>query len=158
LIAKFLKGPLIAQTDFGDPLAGGGTKYNLCIYDDTPTLVGEVEVDRAGDANCSGGAATCWGTVGGATPTGKGYKFKDTDLTSDGTGKILLKGGPSSAGKSKILVKGKGAGIPAGVTALLTSTTSVSVQLRGDDAPGAGCWTVTLSTVKKQTADSFKAT
>jgi hypothetical protein len=158
LIAKLLKGPLINQTDFGNPLTdGAGTKYNLCIYDDTPTLVGEIEVDRGDDANCSGGGVICWAALGGPPPAGTGYKFKDTALTSDGTGKILLKGGPNSAGTSKILLKGKGAGVPAGVTALLTTTTSVTVQLRGDDAPAAGCWTVTLSTVKKQTADSFKA-
>ncbi len=157
LIAKMLKGPLINQTDFGDPLVGSGTKYNLCIYDDTPSLVGELKVDRAGNANCSGGGATCWASIGAAPPAGKGYKFKDTDLTSDGIGKILLKGGPTSAGKSKILVKGKGALVPAGITAALTTTTSVTLQLRGDDAPGAGCWSVTLNAIKKQTSDSFTA-
>jgi hypothetical protein len=157
LIVKMLQGPLINQTDFGDPLAGGGTKYNLCIYDDAPSLVGEIMVDRAGDANCSGGATTCWKSIGGAPPAGKGYNYKDTDLASNGTGKILLKGGSASAGKSKILVKGKGINIPAGVTAALTATTSVTVQLRGNDAPGAGCWTVTLGSIKKQVTDSFKA-
>lgn len=157
LIAKMLKGPLINQIDFGDPTVGGGTKYNLCIYDDASVLVGSIEVDRAGDANCSGGATICWNPIGAAPPAGKGYKFKDTDLTSDGTSKLLLKGGPTSAGKSKILWKGSGAAIPAGVTALLTSTANVTVQLHGDDAPGAGCWSITLGTVKKQTADFFKA-
>lgn len=157
LIAKMLKGPLINQIDFGDPTIGGGTKYNLCIYDDSAALVGTIIVDRAGDANCSGGAAACWNPIGAVSPAGKGYKFKDTDLTSDGTSNLLLKGGPTSAGKSKILLKGSGAGIPSGVTALLTTTTNVTVQLRGDDALAPGCWTVTLGTVKKQTADFFKA-
>ncbi|MGH7292737.1 MAG: thrombospondin type 3 repeat-containing protein, partial [Myxococcota bacterium] len=157
LIAKFLKGPLINQVDFGNPLALGDTKYSLCIYDDTPTLVGEIVVDRAGQATCSGGASTCWGALGGTPPAGKGYKFKDSGGVSDGIGTILLKGGPASAGKSKALLKGKGVNIPSGVTAALTATTSVTVQLRGDDAPPPGCWSVTLSTISKQTADFFKA-
>lgn len=157
LIVKMIKGPLINQIDFGDPTIGGGTRYNLCIYDSTPALVGVVVVDRAGNTNCSGGSTTCWSSIGPVPPGGKGYKFKDTDLTSDGTAKIILKGGPTSAGKSKILVKGSGAGIPAGVTALLTSSTNATVQLRGNNAPGAGCWSVTLGTIKKQTADFFKA-
>jgi hypothetical protein len=157
LIAKMLKGPLINQTDFGDPLVASGTAYKLCIYDDTPTLVGDLEVARAGDVNCSGGSSACWNPIGAAPPAGKGYKYKDTDTASDGISKILLKGGPTSTGKSKILLKGSGAGIPAGVTALLTTTSSVTVQLRSDNAPAPGCWTVTLSTVKKQTTDFFKA-
>lgn len=157
LIVKLLKGPLVNQIDFGDPLEASGTEYKLCIYDDTPTLVGDLEVARAGDENCSGGASTCWTTIGAAPPAGKGYKYKDTDSASDGVSKILLKGGPTSTGKSKILLKGSGANLPAGVTALLTTTSSVTIQLRGDNAPAPGCWTGTLSTVKKQTADFFKA-
>jgi hypothetical protein len=154
LIAKMLKGPAIAQTDLGNPLSGGGTKYNLCIYDDTPNLVGEVIVDRAGDMTCSGGATACWAAIGGAPPAGKGYSYKDGDLSADGVGKILAKGG---TGSSKILVKGKGTNLPTGTTAALTTTTSVTLQLRGDDAPLPGCWSVTLSTIKKQTSDFFKA-
>jgi hypothetical protein len=157
LVAKLIKGPMIAQTDFGDPLAAAGTTYNLCIYDDTSVLVGELEVDRAGDTNCSGGAADCWASLGAASPDGRGYKYKDQDFTSSGVAKILLKGGPSSQGKSKIITKGGGSGLPLPVAGSLTATTEVTVQLHGNDAPGAGCWTITLTDVKQQLADSFKA-
>ena len=155
LIAKMLKGPAIAQTDLGNPLSGGGTKYNLCIYDDTPALVGEVIVNRAGDLTCSGGSTACWASIGAAPPAGKGYSYKDADRSADGVGKILAKGG--AAGSSKILVKGKGTNLPAGITAALTTSTSVMLQLRGDDAPPPGCWSVTLSTIQKQTSEFFKA-
>ncbi len=157
LIAKLLRGPAIAQTDFGQPAGGGGsTAYILCMYDDLSTLVGEVAVDRASASDCSGGSKACWKSIGGPIPLGKGYKFKDKDLASDGVLKILLKGN-STPGKSKIIVKGKGAGLPLPIAPSLTSTTSVTVQLRGNDAPGAGCWGTTLTDIKKQLPDSFLA-
>lgn len=157
LLVKMIKGPAILQADFGDPVTAGGTKYNLCIYDDTPSLAGELIVDRGGDTSCSGGATDCWSPIGPLPPSGKGYRYKDYDLLADGAAKILLKGGALSAGKSKIIVKGKGTSLPLPITPSLTATTSVTVQLRGDDAPAPGCWSVVLSTIKKQTADSFKA-
>jgi hypothetical protein len=86
-----------------------------------------------------------------------GYRYKDLDLAADGTSKLLLKGGPTSAGKSKILVKGKGPSIPAPIAASLMATTSVTVQLRGSDPPAPGCWSITLSEVKKHTSSAFTA-
>jgi hypothetical protein len=155
LIAKLLKGPSISQSDFGDPLTGS-TKYKLCIYDDTATLAGTVVVDRGSATDCSGGATDCWGAIGGA-PGGKGYKFKDNDFASDGVQKILLKGGPSSAGKSKILLKGRSGTLPLPIAPSLTTTTSVTMQFHGDDAAGLGCWEATLTDIKKQLSDNFKA-
>ena len=157
LLVKMVKGPAILQTDFGDPLVAGGTKYHLCIYDDTPSLAGELIVDRAGDTNCSGGAADCWSSIGPAPPGGKGYRYKDYDLSANGAAKIQLQGGALSAGTSKIIIKGKGGNLPSPITPSLTTTTAVTVQLRGDDAPAPGCWSVTLSDVTKQNAEFFKA-
>jgi Thrombospondin type 3 repeat len=155
LVAKFIKGPAILQTDLGDPLSGGGTNYSLCIYDDVGALAGELAVARPGDTTCSGGATACWNPLGSAPPAGKGYKYKDKDLTADGVFQILAKGG--AAGKSKLLVKGRGPNLPVPIASALTTTTAVTLQLRADDAPAPGCWTITLSTIKKQAADFFKA-
>lgn len=156
LLVKMIQGPAIQQTDLGDPLNIGGTKYHLCIYDDAPSLKGELIVDRAGDATCSGGAGECWSAIGPLPPAGKGYRYKDYDLSADGTAKMILKGA-ASPGASKIIVKGKSATLPLPIASGLTTTTSVTVQLHADDAPSPGCWSVTLGTIKKQTADSFKA-
>jgi hypothetical protein len=155
LIAKLVKGPSIAQADFGDPV-GGSTAYDLCVYDDSDSLVGFYEVERGGDTDCSGGASPCWQAIGGS-PGGKGYKYRDKDLAADGFKKIVLKGGAISAGKSKILLKAQGPMMPTDNTPSLTSTSFVTVQLHGDDAPAPGCWEVVLSAIKKQEIGKFKA-
>jgi hypothetical protein len=148
LLAKFIGGPALTQPDFGFPMMD--TIYDLCIYSGTSgALVGQLEVDRGGDL-C--GDTSCWLPIGGA-PGGTGWKYKDDALTADGAFKIQLKGG--AAGKSKALVKGKGANLPDGVAAALQSATSVTVQLRGNDAPQ--CISASLSTIVKQDALFFKA-
>jgi hypothetical protein len=104
LLVKMIGGPALAQTALGNPLSGGGTAYDVCIYDDGGTLVGQLNVDRAGDT-CGG--APCWKAIGGDPPAGKGYKYKDAALSAAGVSKIIYKGG--DAGKSKALVKGSDA-------------------------------------------------
>ncbi len=150
LIAKLVGGPALAQTDLGNPLSGGGTAYGVCIYDAANALVGGLEIDRAGDT-C--GTSPCWNAVGGAPPSGTGYKYKDDDLAADGVFKIIYKGG--AAGKSKALVKGRGGPLPDNVASALQSSTSATVQIRGSDAPE--CLTLTVTDIKKQEATFFKA-
>jgi hypothetical protein len=151
LIAKLGGGPALTQAAFGNPYSGS-TVVHLCVYDSTNALVGQLEVDRAQSQLCSGGVAFCWSQI-----SDKGYKYKDKDHLESGVSQILLKGG--SAGTSKILLKAKGPipPLPA-MAASLTSTTSVTLQLRAHDAPGDGCFSVTLNNVKKQDPDLFKAT
>jgi len=148
-LAKFLKGPALAQTDLGNPLSAGGTEYALCVYDNAGSLVGTLDVDRAGDT-CSG--SPCWKAVGGDPPGGKGYKYKDDALAASGVFKILYKGGV--AGKSKVIVKGRGTGLPMNVADALMSATSTTLQFRSSDAQ---CLSVSLATIKKQEANFFKA-
>jgi len=150
LMAKLSGGPALTQTDFGNPLAAGGTAYHLCIYSGAGALVGQLDVDRAGDL-C--GTKPCWKAGGGDPPSGKGYAYKDKLLASGGVGQLLLKGG--AAGKSKAQLKGKGAGLPDGIAAALQSSTSVTIQLRGSDA--TQCLSATLGTVVKHDPDFFKA-
>lgn len=149
LIAKLLKGPELAQTDMGNPLTGPGTIYTLCIYDDTTALVGQAKVERAGDT-CDG--KPCWKAVGKEPPDGKGYKYKDLAGDDQGIQKLLYKGGDT--GKSKAIVKGKGTNLPTGIPAALQSSASATVQLRASDGQ---CLSVTVSDIKKQETDFFKA-
>jgi hypothetical protein len=150
LLAKFIGAPALTQTDFGNPLGNGGTAYHLCIYSAANALVGDVEVDRAGDT-C--GTKPCWKSLGKAPPDGKGYMYKDKTYATAGVGQLLVKGG--AAGKSKAQVKGKGVNLPDGVSAALQASTSVTIQLRGTDAPQ--CVSATLAKVLKHDPDFFKA-
>lgn len=157
LIAKFLEGPALAQTDMGNPLdvaqGGSGTAYALCVYDGAGDLAGGVEVDRAGDL-CDD--KPCWKPIGRApndpSGPGVGYRYKDKVRASDSILKILYKGG--DAGKSKALLVGKGSSLPAGVAAALQTSPQVTVQLRSSDGV---CLSVDLSDIKKQEPLSFKA-
>ena len=75
LIAKLLKGPALTQADFGDPVSGS-TVYDVCIYDDTGALAGQLQVDRAGEL-CAG--KECFRSLGP-----KGYSYEDKDTSADG--------------------------------------------------------------------------
>ena len=150
LLAKLIGGPALNQTDLGNPLSGGGTAYDVCLYNASGGLVGQLKVDRAGDT-C--GTVPCWKALGGSPPSGKGYKYKDKSLSADGILQILYKGGV--AGKSKALIKGSGAGLPANMAASLQSSASATVQLHGSNAPQ--CLSITVTDVIKHDATFFKA-
>jgi hypothetical protein len=150
LIAKLAYGPLLAQTDLGNPLLASGTDYKLCIYNSANALIDELDIARSGDT-C--GTDPCWKAIGGAPPGGVGYKYKDDALTADGVFKIIYKSG--AVGKSKLLVKGRGAPLPNGIAAALQSSPSATVQFRGSDAPV--CLSVTLTDIKKNEPTFFKA-
>jgi len=150
LLIKMLGGPSLVQTDLGDPTTMGGTAYTACIYAGTTALVGHLTLDRAG-ATC--GASPCWTATGGAPPDGKGYTYRDSTLSAGGIFKLLYKSGGS--GRSKAMIKGRGAGLPHNIAAALQSSPSATVQLRGSDAPQ--CLSLTLSSITKHDPDFFKA-
>jgi len=157
LVAKLLKGPALGQTAMGNPLdvgqGGTGTAYSLCVYDDASQLAGGMRVDRAGDS-CDG--KPCWQSVGKAPNDpqgpGKGYKYKDGALASDGIRKVTYQGG--DAGTSKAIVLGKGPGLPVGVAAALQFSSQVTVQLRSSDGL---CLAVALTDVRQHDPASFRA-
>jgi hypothetical protein len=66
--------------------------------------------------------------------------------------KVLYKGG--GAGKSKVIVKGKGTNLPDGIAAALQTTTFASVQLRASDGI---CLSAAVDDIVKRSAGSFKA-
>jgi cysteine-rich repeat protein len=111
LVWKWIKGAAITPANLGSPPTSDG--YAFCLY--------------AGGALLAGGdlaAGSNW------TATATGYKYSDPSGASDGITKSLLKRG--GAGKSKVLVKGKGnnlpdpalGSLPLPVTAQLVNTTS----------------------------------
>lgn len=149
LIAKFLRGPAVTQTDMGNPLFTGGSVFTFCIYDQSGDLAGTFAVDRDGDL-CGG--AQCWKSLGQLPPAGKGYKYKDNAFTADGISRIVFKGG--AAGRSKALVKGRGANIPTGIPAALQTSGSATIQLRASDGI---CLSHTMAgPPKKAEANFFK--
>ena len=85
-------------------------------------------------------------------PAGKGYKFKNSTGVADGVQKLLYKGG--ALGKSKAIVKGKGASIPTGIPAALQTSAFATMQLRASDG---FCLSVKVDDIKKQQPASFKA-
>ena len=103
----------------------------LCVYDETggiPSL--KLGVSAPAGGMC--GSKACWKQLGGASP--KGFKYQDPDLTPSGTQIVILKAG--AADKAKILVKGKGANLPA--TTAFPQDTDVTAQLVRSD--GGVCW------------------
>lgn len=148
LLTKLLRGPSLSQTDMGNPLFTGGTAFSLCIYDQNGDSAGAFVVDRAGDI-CT---AACWKSLGQLPPAGRGYKYKDNALTAAGVSRIIYQGG--GVGRSKALVKGKGANIPTGIPAALQASSSVTVQLRASD--GICLSHAMAGPPKKATSNFFK--
>ena len=118
VIYQWLKGPMLNQSDFGNP-ASGGTDILVCVYANN-ALVSKFKAP----------AGAPWEAL-----STKGYSYKDGAGTNGGLQKIQLKGGAD--GKSKISVKAKGGniqmpGLP------LNDSTNVTVQVvRGDNS---ACW------------------
>jgi len=134
LLYKFVNGttPRV-QGDFGTPMSG--TSYALCVYDNG-ALAAEARIP----------AGPLW------TTTSSGYKYKDTTGAADGIQKVILKGG--SAGKVKVIVKGKGANLP---DPTLPFTGPVTVQLVNN--ANANCWDDAYSgaNVTKTDSENYKA-
>jgi len=140
LLWKWQNGPALEQSDFGDP-TGSVTRYSLCLY--AGTGAAEISPEVPGP--------TGWQAV-----STKGYKFRDPDAGGDGISKVLLKG--NSAGKSKLLVKGKGANLDLDALPLdVASTDSLLVQLIRSDDPA--CWETTFpfASIDDDSPAQFKA-
>lgn len=133
LVWKWIKGQNTTQADFGDEVMGTAN-IALCVYDNGAL---------AGSALVAPGAG--WSTI-----STKGWKFLDKSGAQDGVQKIILKA--STSGKSKALVKGKGAGLPDMATPF---TGPVTVQLVNSET--GLCWTSAFSApFSKNVATKFK--
>jgi len=82
VIYKWLKGPAVNQSDFGDPVSGG-TDILICVYANNAFVA---RFTAPGGGTC--GAAPCWKAIGT-----KGYSYKDASATNNGLQKVQLKGG-----------------------------------------------------------------
>jgi hypothetical protein len=105
LVFKWVKGSTpggagLEQSDFGDVLTAD---LNLCFYEDDALLL---------SATAPAGAP--WVEI-----PGKGYRYVDKEMSSDGIKKVILKGG--GPGKGKVLVFGKGSDLPLPSLPRLTS-------------------------------------
>ncbi len=157
LVVRMLAGPALTQTDLGNPLdatqGGTGTAYALCVYDDTSALAVELHVARAGDL-CLG--KPCWRPIGHAPNDprgpGKGYRYRDRALAADGVLSLAYRGGV--AGRSKLVVTGKGSSLPSGIPAALAGTSAVTAQVRSSDGL---CLSIDLDEIQTQDSTSFKA-
>lgn len=120
---KWVKGDATTQSEFGDPTAGAG--YELCVFAETSgslALLVEAGVPAS---------AMLWSALGTS-----GYKYRDPAAGQEGIKGILLRGGADA--KSKISVKGKGAGLSNPTLPLAPATTGIRVQLT-NTASGL-CW------------------
>jgi cysteine-rich repeat protein len=132
---RWLRGDVTSTVDFGTPTASTG--YLVCVYEAAP---GGSAVTMAHEIP----AGASW------RPISKGFKYKDRTASSDGITAVLLKGG--DAGRAKIIVKGKGAGL--GMTSLQNLDLPVTIQLSN----GTRCWEASYeTTVLRNDAEVFKA-
>ena len=144
---RWLKGPALSQSSFGDPIDPSGPDYHLCVYTGaTPSLALELKVPAGGTC----GTKPCWKTI-----SNKGYKYGDKTLSSDGVKKLLLKG--DAPGKSKILIQAKDGNTPL-PTLPLDPNGPVIAQLSNSD-PNLPCYEETFlqSNVTKNNTTQFKA-
>lgn len=126
---------------FGDPTTGA-TAHALCVCAGS-TLVAEMRVPAQG--LCAG--KPCW------TATQTGFRYHEATLSHDATERVRLKAG--AAGKAKVRVAGRGAGLPVLPLSPGGLTLPLSVQVQNSEAE---CWSAAYTTARQNTAQSFKAT
>jgi cysteine-rich repeat protein len=126
---KLLKGAATAVEEISNPNADGA--YNLCLYPDAPDLPGEATL--AHEALIPSGEL--WKVFG------RGYKYKDVELTTSGMHSVKIIGGDD--GRTVISALAKGAGISSQVM----PATSYTIQLV--DVGSGICWGSTFATGAK---------
>jgi cysteine-rich repeat protein len=142
-----LAGP-IGSADLGDPVSGS-TRYGVCLYDASASLVGELQVSRAGET-C--GKKPCW-KVKGAT----GLSYKDKDAADSGVTRLSAKGGDPQKGKLSVAARNKASkgqtALPALAAALAGQTAAIAQVTTSD----AGCFDIEFDTVKRAETQRFQA-
>ncbi len=138
LVYKWIRGQSTSQANFADPI--NSAQYDLCVYADG-NLVFEANVPSD---------TSDWKTL-----SSKGYKYKDSGLTQDGTQKIILKGHP--ANKAKILWKGKGTNLP-DLTALPIAMGDFPVLVQVVNSDNGMCFETSFDAadVKKNQTDQLR--
>jgi hypothetical protein len=138
---KWAKGAATPKSAFGNPRVD--TDYRLCLYDGQDTLLSHASAPAGGSCNAKS-PRPCW------RENASGFRYVDRDLTPDGVQQLVLKAG--TAGKAKLMLKGRGANLK--TPALPISHLPVKVQLNNTVGE---CWTATYSTTLKNETGTFKA-
>jgi hypothetical protein len=145
LTSKMIKMEATDLASFGDPVSPAGTTYTFCVYDETagiPSLALEAMIPPAGLC----GGKQCWKAAGT-----NGFRYSDKTAAADGIDKIILK--PGTAGKPKIIVKGKGANLDAPPVPLQQDQTVIA-QLKNNWLAGE-CWETRFSGPAKKNDDKL---
>jgi cysteine-rich repeat protein/YVTN family beta-propeller protein len=139
---KWTSGPAFDVAELGAPSAT--TELALCVLDATRPLL---SIRAPAGGTCAG--KPCWQVD---AIRGK-VKYTDKEGTPDGVNKLQGKSGP--AGKGRLALKGKGAGL-----AMPTLGLVLPVRARLVRSDGPGCWEATFSTemnVRKNDQAQFRA-
>jgi cysteine-rich repeat protein len=123
---KYSPGDTTPKADFGDPLST--TSFDFCIFDEVagdPRLAARYAIPAGGMC----GTSPCW------RESSSGFKYTDKAHASTGISSLVLKQG-LTAGKTKILLAGKGGNLPLPVLPFVQGT-NVVMQLRGSHGV---CW------------------
>jgi hypothetical protein len=96
---KWVRGEATTVPEIGDPL--GSDSYAVCLYDGDDALLLAAVAPPGGTC----GTKPCWKDLGGL-----GFRYVDKAASQAGVNKVLLKSG--DPGKAKVIVKGKGMGLP----------------------------------------------
>ncbi|MBW2314919.1 MAG: DUF4215 domain-containing protein [Deltaproteobacteria bacterium] len=141
VVFQWVRGPALDQADFGNPLDGGG--QHLCLYQDDGTGHQLLMSLNAPDGVQAPGR---WTEI-----NGRGYRYVDRGLSTDGILKLVAKGG--AAGRSKWILIGKGSALPlAGVLPPSPTVGEWIVQTRSDDVPST-CLQATFDATNEVVAD-----
>ncbi len=139
---SWVNGAATALGDFGTPTTT--TSYRLCAYDETagvPRLAFSTGIAAGG--TCDG--KPCW------KASATGFRYKDPTASAGGVRQLALKAG--AAGRSKIQVRGQGAGL-ALPTLPFAQDPTVTVQLRSS---AGACWESTYGApARRNQPDQFK--
>jgi hypothetical protein len=140
LVWKWLKGQATSMADFGDPTSS--TDYTLCLYAGYAGTAAALVADAAIPAS-----STHWSSLGD-----KGYRYNDPTRSAAGIQTALLRGSDKDA--AKIVLKGKGAGLP---HPTLSLALPVKIQLVRTD--NDGCWQsdFDVGDVLRNDSEQFKA-
>jgi endo-1,4-beta-D-glucanase Y len=136
---KWTRGDAVTPTNLGDPTIT--TRYDLCLYDGTDTLVASAAAPAGG--TCAG--RPCWALKS------SGFRYGQKAMTPNGLTAIDVRSG--EAGKARLVLKGKGE--PLALPTLPIASLPLTVQL----ANGVGtCWSATFaSDVRQNDEGGFKA-
>lgn len=135
IVWKLTNAATTSQTDFQDPTAT--TTYGLCLYQNGALTHG-ITIPPSG---------TLWAPISTV-----GFKYRDTALSAQGVQRVILRG--SDDNRTKIIVKGKGTGLPDPTPPL---TEPVLVQFVNSDT--GLCWEGTYATpnIKRNQMGIFKS-